>query len=159
MRDRLAKARPERVRSSRDVPVIPEPPDHMGDELLELRLIEEWDIPEVLIAHQDDRKLYRRLGLAKPPTGAQLGSEVDDADAQRLAGVAVKLTIIVPGSNDCRGRVEVDRFDWERGSARLRVWVAPQLRGRGYEQRAAGLTAEWLRASMGLTDLTVSLLT
>jgi RimJ/RimL family protein N-acetyltransferase len=70
----------------------------------------------------------------------------------------VKLTIVEPGTNDCRGRVEVDEFDWERGSARLRVWVAPQLRGRGAEQRAAELTAEWLRASMGIDELTVSLL-
>lgn len=141
------------------MPAIPEPPDHFGDELIELRPIAEWDIPEVLIAHQDDRELHRRLGLAKPPTGAQLGSEVDGAQSRRLAGDALKLTIIEPGSNDCRGRVEVDELDWERGSARLRVWVVPQLRGRGYEQRAAQLTREWLRSSVGLDDVAVSLLT
>jgi RimJ/RimL family protein N-acetyltransferase len=138
---------------------IPEPPDRIGDELLELRPIAEWDIPEVLIAHQDDRDLHRRLGLARPPTGAQLGSEVDSEEARRLAGDAVKLTIVEPGGNDCRGRVEVDGFDWERGSAEVRVWVAPQLRGRGYEQRAAELTTQWLQASVGLADVKVSLLT
>jgi RimJ/RimL family protein N-acetyltransferase len=140
------------------MPSIPEPPDRIGDELVELRPIAEWDIPEVLIAHQDDRELHRRLDLSRPPTGAQLGSEVDDAAALRQAGAGVKLTIVEPGSNDCRGRVEVDDIDWERGSARVRVWVAPQLRGRGYEQRAAELAARWLQSSVGLGELTVSLL-
>ena len=69
----------------------------MGDELIELRPIAEWDIPEVLIAHQDDRELHRWLGMSKPPTGAQLGSEVDDAEAHRLAGDVLKLTIVEPG--------------------------------------------------------------
>ena len=140
------------------MPSIPEPPDRINDELVELRPIAEWDIPEVLIAHQDDRELHLRLGLSRPPTGAQLGSEVDDAAAVRQAGTGVKLTIVAPGSNDCCGRVEVDEIDWERGSAHLHVWVAPQLRGRGYEQRAAELTAQWLQSSVGLQELTVSLL-
>src|SRR5579872_272608 len=100
------------------MPSIPEPPDRIVDELIELRPIEEWDIPEVLIAHQDDPELHRRLGLPRPPTGAQLGGEVDDAQAWRRAGAGVKLTIVEPGSNDCRGRVEVDDVDWDRGSAR-----------------------------------------
>ncbi len=112
----------------------------MGDKLIELRPIAEWDIPEVLIAHQDDRELHRWLGMSKPPTGAQLGREVEDAESHRLAGDVLKLTIVDPGGNDCRGRVEVGDLDWERGSADVRVWVAPQSRGRGYEQRAAELT-------------------
>jgi RimJ/RimL family protein N-acetyltransferase len=140
------------------MPSIPEPPDRILDTLVELRPIEEWDIPEVLIAHQDDPGLHRRLGLSRPPTGAQLGSEVDDAQSLRQSGAGVKLTIVEPDSNDCRGRVEVDDIDWARGSANLRVWVAPQCRGRGYEQRAAELAAEWLRSSAGLGELTVSLL-
>jgi RimJ/RimL family protein N-acetyltransferase len=141
------------------MPAIPEPPEHLADELVELRQIAEWDIPEVLIAHQDDRELHRRLGLPKPPTGAQLGSEVDQAQARRLAGESLKLTIIEPGSNDCRGRVEIDTIDWERRSAELRVWVAPQRRGRGYEQHAAALAGNWLRSGVGLDELNVTLLT
>jgi RimJ/RimL family protein N-acetyltransferase len=141
------------------MPTIPQPPDRFGDDLVELREIAEWDIPEVLIAHQDDRELHRRLGLQKPPTGAQLGSEVERAGAERFSGSSVKLTIVEPGRNDCRGRVEVDRFDWERGSARVLVWAAPQVRGRGYEQRAAELASEWLRSGVGLRDLEVTVLT
>jgi len=139
------------------MPSIPEPPDRIADPLIELRPIAEWDIPEVLIAHQDDPELHRWLGLSRPPTGAQLGSEVDNAQAVRQAGTGVKLAIVEPGSNDCRGRVEVDEIDWQQAGARLRVWIAPQRRGRGYEQRAAELASEWLRASVGLRELTVSL--
>ena len=129
----------------------------MGDEFIELRPIAEWDIPEVLIAHQDDRELHRWLGLPKPPTAAQLGREVELAEAHRLDGDLLKLTIIEPGGNDCRGRVEVAGFDWERGSADVHVWVAPQLRGRGYAQRAADLAGAWLRSTLGLQELSVSL--
>jgi RimJ/RimL family protein N-acetyltransferase len=140
------------------MPSIPEPPDRITDPLVELRPIQEWDIPEVLIAHQDDPELHRWLGLSRPPSGAQLGSEVDNAHAAHQAGTGVRLTIVEPGSNDCRGRVEVDGIDWERGSATVRVWVVPQRRGRGYEQRAAELASGWLRTSVGLRELTVRLL-
>ena len=138
------------------MPSIPQPPERMSDELIELRPIADWDIPEVLIAHQDDRDLHRWLGLDKPPTGAQLGREVELAEARRCLGELLKFTIVEPGGNDCRGRVEVGNFDWERRSADVRVWVAPQLRGRGYEQRAAEMAAEWLRSSAGLRELSIS---
>ncbi|WP_249018951.1 GNAT family N-acetyltransferase [Conexibacter sp. S30A1] len=141
------------------MPAIPEPPERIAGELVDLRMIAEWDIPEVLIAHQDDPDLHRSLGMARPPTGAQLGLEVEQAQARRLAGAQLSLSILEPGCRDCRGRVDIDRIDWERASARVRVWVAPQLRGRGYEQQAAELAAEWLRAGCGLRELDVRLLT
>lgn len=140
------------------MPAFPQPPDRFLDALIELRPIAGWDIPEVLIAHQDDSDLHRRLGMARPPTGAQLGTEVEQADHWRLAGEWLKLTIVEPGSRDCVGRVEIDGVDWERGAATLRVWVAPQVRGRGYEQRAAELASEWLRSAAGLRELDVLLL-
>jgi len=138
------------------MPTIPDLPERLGDELVELREIAEWDIPELLIAHQDDRDLHRRLGMSRPPTGAQLGSEVERAQDERLAGSSVKLTILEHGGTDCRGRIEVDGFDWEQGSAAMRVWVAPQLRGRGYEQHAVTLASQWLFTGVGLRHLTVS---
>jgi RimJ/RimL family protein N-acetyltransferase len=141
------------------MPSIPEPPDRLGDDLVELREIAGWDIPEVLIAHQDDRDLHKRLGLEKPPSGAQLGSEVEHAHAQRLAGESLRFTIVAPGGNDCRGRVEVGDFDWDQSSAVMRVWVASQLRGRGYELRASDLASEWLRNAAGLEHITVTVVT
>ncbi len=141
------------------MPTIPQPPDRFGDELVELREIAEWDIPEVLIAHQDDPDLHRRLGRAKAPTGAELGREVEQAEPERLSGSSVKLAIVEPGENDCRGRVEVDEIDWGRGAATVRVWAAPQVRERGYEQRAAEIASDWLRSGVGLEHLNVTIVT
>ncbi len=135
------------------MPSIPQPPERLGGELIELRPIAEWDIPEVLIAHQDDRQLHHWLGLTKPPTAAQLGTEVEQAEAHRVNGTGIKLTIVEPGGHHCVGRVEVDGLDWERGSANVQVWVVPQLRGRGYEPRAAELAEAWLRSTVGLREL------
>ena len=127
----------------------------MSGELIELRPIAEWDIPEVLIAHQDDPGLHRWLGLSKPPTGAELGSQVENAEAQRLAGAAIRLTIVEPGSNDCLGRVEVDGFDWERRSAIARVWAVAQPRERALEceHGASLLAGEWLESVVGLREV------
>ena len=63
--------------------------------------------------------------------------------------------IVEHGGNDCRGRIEVDGFDWAQGSAAMRVWVAPQVRGRGYEQHAVELASQWLFTGVGLQRLTV----
>lgn len=139
------------------MPPIPPPPERIVGESIELRAIAEWDIPEVLIAHQDDRELHRWLAMPKPPSGAELGREVEQAEAQRLSGASIKLTIVEPGRNDCLGRVEVSGIDWEQSTADVRVWVAPRWRGRGYERRAAELAGEWLRAGAGLRELKFSL--
>jgi RimJ/RimL family protein N-acetyltransferase len=138
------------------MPAIPQPPEHFGDDLIELREIAEWDIPEVLIAFQDDRDLHKRIGMAKPPTGAQLGREVEQELEERLAGRSVKLTIVEPSANDCRGRVDIDTFDWERRTASMRIWAAPQVRGRGYEQRAAELASRWLFDNVALESVVVT---
>ena len=138
------------------MPEIPQPPERLGDDLVELRPIAEWDIPEILIAHQDDRSLHALLGQERPPTGAQLGSQVEHAEADRLAGQALSLTLVEPGRNDCRGRVDVFAIDWESGSAQLKVWVAPQFRGRGFAAHALALVERWLDQSVGLSTLTVA---
>ena len=100
-------------------PEIPELRERLSDGEVELRTSTEWDIPDILIAHQDDPDLHRRLGLARPPSGAELGSAAERDPAERAAGTGVKLTIVEPGSDDCRGRVETHGIDWEQGSAEL----------------------------------------
>jgi RimJ/RimL family protein N-acetyltransferase len=137
-------------------PEIPELRERLSDGEVELRTSSEWDIPDILIAHQDDRELYRRLGLTRPPSGAELGRAAERDPAERATGTGVKLTIVEPGSDDCRGRVEVHEIDWERGSAELAIWVAPQLRGRETARRALRLAAGWLFASVGLRRLTLN---
>lgn len=137
------------------MPAIPELPERLSDGQVELRTSTEWDIPDILIAHQDDRDLYRRLALPRPPSGAELGSAAEREPAERAAGTAVKLTIVQPGSDDCRGRVEAREIDWEQGSAVLSVWIAPRLRGQGLARRALALAAGWLFESVGLRLLTL----
>jgi len=138
------------------MPEIPELTGRLSDGVAELRAIAEWDIPEILIAHQDDPQLSVRLGLDRPPTGAQLGSEVERAAAERLAGVRLALTIVEPGGEDCVGRVETRAIDWDASSAELVGWVAPGHRGRGMTTHALELAAAWLADACGLQHVTVA---
>jgi RimJ/RimL family protein N-acetyltransferase len=125
----------------------------LSDGVIELRAIADWDIPEILIAHQDDREMATNLGLKRPPSGAVLGSEVENADAERAAGTMLRLTVVEPGREECRGRLVVSEVDWEARSARVQVWIAPALRGRGLARRAVALAAEWLRSRAGIEQL------
>ncbi len=135
------------------MPSIPEPPDTLTDGVVSLRLYAERDIPEILIAYQDDPRLHEQVGQARPPSGAELGSEADRADAERASGQRVRLTILEPGSSSpdtCVGRVWADEFDWDNSGARLHVWVAPAARRRGLGRAAAVLASRWLFASCRL---------
>ncbi len=80
------------------MPAIPPPPARITGESIDLREIAGWDIPEVLIAHQDDRQLHRLLGMRRPPTAAQLGREVEREEHERQHGNSVKLTITAAGT-------------------------------------------------------------
>jgi len=135
------------------MPAIPDLRDRLSDGVVELRAISDWDIPEILIAHQDDPRLHLELGLDRPPSGAQLGAEVERAGAERAAGTRVALTIVEPGDDDCRGRFDAHNFRWEHARAELGIWVAPGLRGRGVARRALRLGAGWLFDACGLERL------
>jgi GNAT superfamily N-acetyltransferase len=110
----------------------------IADETVALRPISDWDIPEILIAHQDDPDLAAALGLERPPSAAELGQEVEEAAAEWAAGT-LKLTVLVPGSDDCRGRLTIDA-----ASGTTRVWIAPGWRGRGLAGGAVALAEHWL---------------
>jgi len=137
------------------MPEIPELRERLSDGEVELRTSAEWDIPDILIAFEDDRDLYWRLGLTRPPSGAELGSAAERDPAERAGGTGVKLTIVERGGDDCRGRVEVRQIDWEHGSAELAIWVTPRLRGQGIGHRALRLAVAWLFGSVGLRRLTL----
>ncbi|HWF73704.1 MAG TPA: GNAT family protein [Solirubrobacteraceae bacterium] len=132
------------------MPAIPEPGQALSDGHVSIRLAAERDIPEVLIAHQEDRRLAAALGLGSPPSGAQLGRAMEEAPARRAAGDGVTLTILEPGCDDCRGQIDADRFDWEHLHANLGIWVAPDARGRRLGRRALALAAAWLLDACGL---------
>jgi RimJ/RimL family protein N-acetyltransferase len=118
-----------------------------------LRFEAERDIPEVLIAHQDDPKLHVRLGLPRPPSGAELGRRIEHGPAERVAGVGVRFTILKPDDNVCRGQLDVHHVDWEDLRAEAGIWVAPGFRGRGLAPAALRLAGDWLFGVCGLARL------
>jgi RimJ/RimL family protein N-acetyltransferase len=115
-----------------------------------LRDYEERDIPEILIAYQDDRRLHVHNREDRPPSGAELGSRAEREAAARAAGERVTLTVLEPGSDTCRGQIRVESVDWDHRRAELTMWLAPQVRGRGLGRAALRLAGEWLLETCGL---------
>jgi RimJ/RimL family protein N-acetyltransferase len=132
------------------MPSFPDLPDPMSTPTLGLRLAAERDIPEVLIAHQEDPDLHRRLGLSRPPSGAELGRRVEGGPADRATGTALWLTMVSEGSDECIGQVDVHAVDWDHSRAEVGIWVAPAHRGRGAGGDALGLIGRWLLGACGL---------
>jgi RimJ/RimL family protein N-acetyltransferase len=135
------------------MPSIPELPEPLTDGTVRVRMAAERDIPEILIAYQDDPQLHVRLREERPPSGAQLGSLAERAEAELAAGTRLELTITEPDSDDCRGQITVRHLDWEHSRAELAIWVAPQLRNRGFARRALRLLAPWLFGACKLRRL------
>jgi RimJ/RimL family protein N-acetyltransferase len=132
------------------MPPFPPLEEPLVDTHVVLREGAERDIPEILIAYQDDAQLHVRLGEARPPSGAQLGRRAELALAERQAGTRVTLTILKPGSDTCVGQVNVDHVDWDHARTQLGIWLAPQVRGAGLAARALRLAARWLFDACGL---------
>ena len=126
------------------MPAIPELTEPLSDGHVSLRAGAERDIPEILIAYQDDPQLHVWLGEDRPPSGAELGRRADHAPADLAAGTHLTLTILEPGSDDCRGQLSAQNFNWDHARAELGIWLAPQARGRGLAVRALPLAAGWL---------------
>lgn len=104
----------------------------------------ERDIPEILIAYQDDPRLHVALGQERPPSGAQLGRVAESEHADRTLGSRASLTVLGPDSDLCLGQLAVHHVDWEHARAELSIWIAPQVRGRGLGTGALRLASEWL---------------
>jgi len=137
------------------VVVFPELNEPLRDECIALRFFCERDIPEILIAYQDDPAMHERLGEERPPSGAELGRLAERGASDRAAGARVTLTIVEPGSDDCRGEIRVHNVDPGGRQAELGVWVVPEARGRGYARRALALAGAWLFRCCGLERLAV----
>jgi RimJ/RimL family protein N-acetyltransferase len=115
-----------------------------------LRDYAERDIPEILIAHQDDPRLHVLTGEERPPSGAELGRAAEHEAADRATGERATLTIVEPGEDTCRGQIRVYPVDWDQSRAEVGIWLAPQVRGRGLGRRAIRLAGEWLLGACGL---------
>lgn len=124
---------------------------------MRLRPAAERDIPEILIAYQDDPLLHLSLGRPRPPSGAELGRRCELGEEDRRSGRGLTLTIAEPADDLCLGQVEVHSVDWDSRRAELSVWVAPGARGRGLARQALSLVAPWLLGDGEL--LRVALLT
>jgi RimJ/RimL family protein N-acetyltransferase len=135
------------------MPAFPEPTDALRTDMVALRLAAERDIPEVLIAHQDDPELYRRLGLTRPPSGAELGRRVEQGPGDRATGTALWLTIVQDGADECIGQIDVHDAEWDHARAELTIWTAPAHRGLGVASDALRLAGGWLLAEAGLARL------
>jgi [ribosomal protein S5]-alanine N-acetyltransferase len=135
------------------VPSLPDLPEPISDGSVTLRLGAERDIPEILIAYQDDRRMHERLGLERPPSGAELGRDAERAAIERTAGIHVAMTILETGSDVCRGRIYTTDIEWRHDRAELGMWLAPQVRGRGLGPRALALMSSWLLHNTSLERL------
>lgn len=127
---------------------LPDIDPPLTDGTVVLRLSAERDIPEILIAHQDDPGLHLSLGEGRPPSGAQLGARQERAEAERLGGRRVSLTITEARADTCLGQVDA-RMLAEARRARLALWLAPGARGRGLGTRALRLAGDWLLGAAG----------
>jgi RimJ/RimL family protein N-acetyltransferase len=137
------------------MPSFPDLAQPLRDGELELRFEAEQDIPEVLIAHQDDPALYRRLGLEQPPSGAELGRRTERAAEERASGSGVRFTMVRAGSDRCQGQLDVHNIEWDHRRAEVGLWVAPAQRGQGFGQRALRLAGRWLFAAAGMARMEI----
>jgi RimJ/RimL family protein N-acetyltransferase len=131
------------------MPSFPALEQPLTDGSVTVRLAAERDIPEVLIAYQDDPELHLRMGEERPPSGAELGRLAERADADRTRGSRLTMTIVGTGSDVCVGQINVHHVDWDNARVELGVWVAPQTRGRGLASSALRLVARWLLIELG----------
>ncbi len=134
------------------LPLLAEPLEH---ERVRLRDGAERDIPEILIAFEDDPELHVRLMQDRPPSGAELGRLAESEPAARTARSGATLTILGPDSDLCLGQVIVGELDAEQERARLWIWVAPQARRAGVGTGALRLAAGWLLGPCGLHRLQI----
>lgn len=135
------------------MPSFPTMSAPLSDGQVTLRPSAERDIPEVLIAYQDDPGLPHAMGEQRPPSGAALGRRAELAESERLAGRAVVLTILEPGGDVCLGEARIGEVDWRQGKAEVRVWVTPRQRGHGLGRRAHDLAVGWLETYCGLATV------
>ena len=121
-----------------------------------VRLADERDIPEVLIAYQDDPELHLRLGEPRPPSGAELGRRAEAAEADSLAGRSLTMTIVEGDEDVCHGQIYVHRADWENGRVELGIWVAPRRRGHGLARRSLAMVGRWLLVEGGFERVQIA---
>ena len=134
---------------------FPQLSEPLTDGHVALRDYEERDIPEILIAYQDDRTLHLRTRDERPPSGAELGRQAERERVDRDTGQRAWLTILEPGSDTCRGLVRIHTTEWDQSRTEMEIFLAPQVRGRGLGRAALRLAGAWLLGPCGLARVEV----
>lgn len=137
------------------MPSLPALSGFLTGSVARVRPAAERDIPEVLVAHQDDPSLHAALGLNRPPSGAELGRRIDAAAHTWATGTGALLTIVERHADDCVGQVDIVELDHDHRRAELRIWVAPARRGRGLGADALALTGRWLLEAAGMARVQI----
>lgn len=132
------------------MPRLPPLSEPLTDGRVRLRDAAERDIPEVLIAYEDDREMHLRLFEDRPPTGAALGRLAESAYTDRVAGCRATLTVCRADADLCLGQLTAHNIDSEHARAELALWIAPRQRGQGLGSGALRLAGHWLLESCGL---------
>jgi RimJ/RimL family protein N-acetyltransferase len=122
---------------------IPELPEPLTDGTITLRPQHERDIPDVLVAFDNDEHLHINRGLKQPPSGAELGRALEEAPQRRAAGIDETLSIVV-GHGAFAGELIVHSIDWDDRRAALGLWLVPAMRSKGIGRRALALGCAWL---------------
>jgi RimJ/RimL family protein N-acetyltransferase len=132
------------------MPAFPYPIEPLSGDRVTVRDYAARDIPEILIAYQDDPQLHVRMRSARPPSAAELGRRAEEEAALRASGAGATLTLIESACDTWRGAIHVHGVDWEHRRAQLEILLAPQGRGRGLARDALRLACAWLFGTCGL---------
>jgi RimJ/RimL family protein N-acetyltransferase len=137
------------------MPRLPPLTEMLDDGSVRLRDASSRDIPEVLIAYEDDPAMHERLFEERPPSGAALGRRAESDYADRAAGCRATLTVLGDGSDTCVGQLSVHDLDWEHARGELSLWIAPRARRRGLASASLRLACGWLFERCALARLQV----
>ena len=137
------------------MPRLPLLSETLHDGPVRLRDASSRDIPEVLIAYEDDPEMHQRLFEERPPSGAALGRRAESDYADRAAGSRATLTVLADGSDRCVGQLSVHDLDWEHARGELSLWIAPGARRRGLGSASLRLACAWLFDRCALARLQV----
>lgn len=108
----------------------------LSDPVVTLRTIETEDL--AFVQENLNRPAIRRsLDIRMPVNGHEQRTQFEES----FSGSDVHLLVCVDGER--AGYVNLTQLDYEDGSGRLGVWIAPSYQGNGYAKRAFGLVTDY----------------
>lgn len=124
-------------------------PAFLSGEAIQLRAIEEADLPFVRDGVNDPR-VWKSVGGQVTPTNLAMERKFFD-DANRSENV---VQFLVSEGETRVGVVELDPIEWERARAEVAFWIAPAHQGSGYARDALETLVAYAFEQLGLHKLT-----